>query len=254
MKKITLIIAIVLFVAFTNAQYSKPIVVKPAQNNELVALQKTNAILKMSLNELKVIVAMQNSKTDSLFIMLNTSINKNLENQSNINSSIELLKSQTSNISDAFILRKYIAIIMIIGFIAVFLMFWFLFSRKLKLIHTKMRENEEKLILTLNSENELLKKEMSELKLEFDKQIRDFNLNLYRQNADLKDNLTSQINDSKAIIEEVKSQFEKNIDTINEQIINNDKIINDKIIFIQNSVEKQMEGVKEKKQGLKPKK
>ncbi len=257
MKKIVIVLVLVLTYSILLAQNSKPIVVKPSQNSDLVALQKTNAILKMTLNELKVIVAMQNTKIDSLVLVLNTSVielKKSADNQAKLNESIVALKTQTSNISDAFIMRKNIAMIGFLGFVFFMILLWLFISRKFKFVNKRIFENNEKINLKVETENEMLKIEISEFKVATDRQSKDLNQNMIRENIATKEAFKIQHEENNKKLDDLSSFVETSIVAINDHVSKNEGSVNEKFTHFESFIEKKMDLLNDQIKGLKTKK
>jgi hypothetical protein len=184
----------------------------PAQNvndNDFLILQKSNALLKIQLNEQKQTMLEQIIKTDSIISMLQSAtgeIKKNADNQTSITQSIADLNEKTTNISQAFIDRRLYAIIAIIGFAIIILIFLFYMKRKFSAIKSDINQSEMNFIIKISQTNDYIKNEISEIKVQLEKQSKEFNLIIEKQSKEFDQAIEKQVKEIYRAIEKQTSE------------------------------------------------
>jgi hypothetical protein len=255
MKKLLFSTALLLSFCYLLSQTNNSLKDKQSITEDVLLLQKSNALLKIQLNEQKHTLLKQIQKTDSIISILqstNSEIKKGVDNQYSITQCIYNLKEQTTNISQALSERKFYSIIAFIGSIIIVLIYLFYLKKKSVAINKNIKQNVENLNKQLSQMNENIDKEIGEIKVLVEKQTKEINLAIEKQNTENKEMLTKQLADTKDNINKMNNEINKTIENqilsvkriFHEQLSQSANEFSEKITDVNKTIEKKIASIK----------
>ena len=218
MKKSIFIAALMLSNCYLKAQTNNT--QKDSQNNsaDILLLQKSNALLKNQLNDQNQNLLQEIRKTDIIITILQTAnneIQQEAEKQNAISKSINNLNEHTKNISQSFSKRKLYAIIAIIGGIFLVLIYLIYVMKKLSAINNNIKQKEEDLNKNIAQINDNNNSKIDELRVRFEKQIKETNQTMDGKILTVKEIFQDQISQSANEFNKKLTELNKSTDTKN---------------------------------------
>lgn len=255
MKKLLFITAMLLSFCYLSAQTN--ILQKEKQNitDDITFLQKSNAGLKIQLNDQKQILLKEIEKTDSIFSLLqstNSEVRKSTDHQNSIASSITNLEDQTSKMSSSLHKRKFYVIFGIVASF-IFVLVYLLYMRA-KLSTMKMEINEKEIALNkkILQTEENVNNGIDDIKVMFSKHQKEMNQILEKQLMENNQKLTQLSSDTNESIAKIGDEMNKTMDNerklvkemLQEQSAQSNNEMNEKIAEVSKSFEKKMDVIK----------
>lgn len=255
MKKLLLLTALLFSFCYLPAQTNILQKEKDNINNDIMLLQKSNAGLKVQLNDQKLMLLKEIEKTDSIFSLLqsaNSEIQKSALNQNSIASSMTNLEDQISKISMSLHKRKYYVIFGIVASFVVVLVYLLYMRAKLSTLKMEMNQKEVDLSKKISQTEISVNKGIEEMKRMFSEQQNEMNQILEKQKTENNQKLTQLSSDTNESITKIGDELNKTMEnerksvkeTLQEQSTKFNSEINEKITEVNKTFEKKMDVIK----------
>lgn len=215
MKRLLFITAMLISFSYLPAQTN--ILQKEKDNitNDIVLLQKSNAALKVQLNDQKQILLKEIEKTDSIFSLLqsiNSEIQKSAVSQNSIASSMTKLEDQTSKMSMSLHKRKYYVIFGLVSSF-IFVLVYLLYMRsKLSTLKIEMNQKETDLNNKILKTEEYINAGIDEIKVMFSEQQNEMNQIYEKQRTESNQKLAQLSSDTNESITKIGNELNKTME------------------------------------------
>lgn len=252
MKKLLFLTALLFSFCYLPAQTNTLQKEKDNINNDIVLLQKSNAGLKIQLNDQKQILLKEIEKTDSIFSLLqstNSEIQKSAVNQNSIASLMTKLEDQTSKMSTSLHKRKYYVIFGIVASF-IFVLVYLLYMRaKLSTLKIEMNQKETDLNNKILKTEEYVNAGIDEIKVMFSEQQNEMNQIFEKQRTESNQKLAQLSSDTNESITKIGNELNKTMENerkfvkeiIQNQHIQSEKDLNEKIAEVNKSFQAKMD-------------